>query len=427
MNKIISKLPDYEGGTISKYSYNMGCGVQDDLTSPTEYDSYARLILKTDAAHYISYIKKLEECGFEKLFENRLGDNLYTQLSCKEGMLYAYYTASKSSVTLVSDYCSTPLSSFCYTEKGDDCEIYQYALYYDQNNGHSPTTTNCGMLFIVRLADNSLYMYDGGDILQCSDEAVSGMMDFLHSITNTKKGEIIKIACWHISHAHNDHFDGCTKLLNRFHHELCVERFMFNFPSSTVRTPDGRTGLFKETVCKYCPDAMFLKPHTGQVITLANVSFTVLYTHEDSLREDSPSAYPLRDYNCSSTILKMNTPCGSVMWLGDTNVETEEILKDVYPDEIWRSDVLQVAHHCFNYLSSLYPKIRAPHAMLPNSYFGSHTPENLPKLAEVICHLESPDCISYSDTTSGFRFEHGKFKKFLTLPRIGGEYDFSGF
>ena len=34
-------------------------------------------------------------------------------------------------------------------------EICQYALYYDPVNGHSPTTTNCGMFFIVKLSDNS--------------------------------------------------------------------------------------------------------------------------------------------------------------------------------------------------------------------------------------------------------------------------------
>ena len=427
MKPVFNTLPKYIGGKASPYIYNVGCGMEDDLSGPTDKDCYALLISQTNAREYREYISALTEQDYKTIFENQIADNLYTQLVGNETMLYVYYTASKGEVRIISDPCSVPIDKFGYTCSAEGAEIYQYALHYDPNNGHSPTTTNCGMLFIVRLADNSLYMYDSGDLMQCSDKALEGMISFMHRITNTASCERIRIAAWHFSHAHNDHFAACAKMINRHHDELIIERLIFNFPSSSVRRPDSQTGKLKEILNKYCSDAMFLKLHSGQKFSLANAEFEVLYTHEDALKADDPSAFPLRDYNCTSSILKMTMDSGSVMWLGDTNTEAEAIIADVFPEQIWRSDVVQVAHHCFNYLSCLYPMIKAPYAMLPNSYFGGHTPENLPKLEQVICHLSSPESISYSDTTSGFRFVDGKYVKFLEEPSTGTEYDFSGY
>lgn len=74
-------------------------------------------------------------------------------------------------------------------EGGESAEIYQYGLYYDPRNGHSPTTTNCGMFYIIRLSDNRLVMIDGGDCMQCSVEALEGMYRFLRRITGTAEGE----------------------------------------------------------------------------------------------------------------------------------------------------------------------------------------------------------------------------------------------
>ena len=66
--------------------------------------------------------------------------------------------------------------------------------------------------------------------------------------------------------------------------------------------------------------------------------------------------------------------------------------------------------------------------MLPNSYFGGHTPENTPKLAGVIKHLETPDNIYYEgEGTYGFEVVDGKWKKVYEAPVTGGEYDNSGF
>lgn len=420
-------LPDFDGGTTVPCIYNIGCGIENEFEKTKVSDGYMMLVTGTTADGYRAYIDKLTGCGWRLVFENSVGQDLFAQLE-GERLLYVYFTAKKGEVRIIIDESSSKLADFGYPKTGDSpVNIVQYGLYYDPENGHSPTTTNCGMFYIVKLPDNSLFLIDGGDIFQCGEQAMRGRMEFLHRLTGTAPGEKMRVACWFITHAHNDHFDGCSKMLNRYHDELSVERFVFNFPCTAVRTPDNRTEIFKGMINKYCPGAKYLKAHRGQVFELCGVRFEVLYACEDAIRADSPNAYPLRDYNCTSTVIKMSFDGHSVLWLGDTNVETENIVTSICDPDIWKSDVVQVAHHCFNYLSKLYPWIDAPYAMLPNSYFAGHTPENLPKLADVIKRLSDENNIWYSERTTGFEFIGRDYVKVIDEDLIGREYDGSGF
>jgi hypothetical protein len=281
------------------------------------------------------------------------------------------------------------------------------------------------MLYIVKLADNSLFMMDGGHILQCSVEALTGLYNFLHRITGIPAGEPVRIACWFVTHAHDDHLAMCIRLTRTYPGEFNIERVLFNFPSYSVcrRGYAEEPFRLRETIREFFPDVMTLKPHHGMKFTLASAEFEVYYTHEDVIRADDVTVYPFRDFNCTSTVLKMTVDGGSVMWLGDTNLEAEGHIVRTMPREMWKADVVQVAHHCFNHLSTLYPWISAPYAMLPNSYFGGHTPENLSKLADVEACLKSPDCIWYEEKTTGFVFENGGYKVILEEDRVGGEHD----
>ena len=410
-------IPSYEGGKASPYIYNVGCGMENDLDAPTDRDCYAMLITETDANSYCKYVDKLRDNGYAVLFGNRIGDNIYTLLTGNGNTLYVYYTHVKGEVRIISDPVSTDPVSFGYSFDGNGSEIYQYALHYDPSNGHSPTTTNCGMLFMVRLADNSLYMYDAGDLLQCSDKALEGMMDFMHRITNTPWCEKIRICAWHISHAHNDHFCGCAKMLNRYHSQLSVERFMFNFPSSTVRRPDSQTGIFKEMINKYCPDALYIKLHTGQSVQLADVTLQVLYTHEDSVNLSTGKAV-LEDVNDSSTVLRVSAGEMSMIVTGDMNMRAQEMIMNAFSEKTLSASILQVSHHGFNNVSSLYNAVKAPIAIIPQSegYMSYNKPDasaaatNRAK-REILTALRRYATIYYSGSfsnTVGFAVRNGK-------------------
>jgi len=200
---------------------------------------------------------------------------------------------------------------------------------------------------------------------------------------------------------------------------------MANLPSYQTRPGgyDPDIFIFKDTIREYCPEIKMLKLHTGMKFTLANTEFEVLYTHEDGVNIEDPTKFYMRDFNCTSTILRMTTDGGSVMWLGDTNTELERLMSQVTTPELWKADVVQVAHHCFNYLRTLYAWIDADWAMLPNSYFGAHTPENTPKLADIINHLASPENIWYEEKTTVFSFIDGKYTVIGEEELIGDMWD----
>lgn len=424
----------YEGGTSGAAVYNAGPMLEDDSEAVTEEDSRMLLVADTCRREYEAYLEKLCGMGFRKAFENHTGAVDCCQLMKGEDLLYVYYTLRTGEVRVIADKASVPLDEFSdsYMEEGpaahmcgtmDSAEIYQYGLYYDPCNGHSPTTTNCGMFYIIRLRDNRLVMIDGGHILQCSAEAVEGMYRFLRRITGTAEGERLRVAAWIFTHAHDDHMAACVRLLRTYPEAFEIERAMFNFPSHRVCSGHSDFFCLRATLREYCPNIKCLKLHSGQRIVLANVCFDVLYTHEDAVRLETPEVFPFHDFNCTSVILKMTTGMGTIVWLGDTSTETEELVVRTVPAAMWKADVVQVAHHAFNFLTELYALIDADYAMVPNSRYGGNAGDNHQKLMDVVRRLPSPDNLWYEDETTGFRFEEGSFRVILKEGVVGGEHD----
>lgn len=414
----------YDGKAMFNGFYNTGPLLADDSWGITGEDSRMLLMSNTNETEYYAYLAKLQGLGFETVFENHTPVLDCCQLEKDDKLIYVYLTRPTNQVRIIEDRAGVSVKEFSYvTEDTGSAEIYQYGLYYDPENHNTDTTVNCGMFYIIRLNDNSLVMIDGGHYMQCSDEAVRGMYQFLRKITGIKEHEKIRIAAWYFTHAHDDHMAACVRLLRTYPEVFHVERIMFNFPSFSVRFGDMDILILKETLREYCPDAKCLKLHNGQVITLANTRFEVMYTHEDAVTAECPTMFPFRDFNCTSTVLKMTTGGGSIMWLGDTNVEAEELMVKIMPPELWKADVVQVAHHCFNFLSRLYPLIDADYAMLPNSHYGGDAGSNHDKRMDVEKCLSSPDHIWYEDQTTGFRFENGEYHVILEEPVIGGEHD----
>ena len=424
----------YEGGTSGAAVYNAGPMLEDDSEAVTEEDSRMLLVADTCRREYEAYLEKLCGMGFRKAFENHTGAVDCCQLMKGEDLLYVYYTLRTGEVRVIADKASVPLDEFSdsYMEEGpaahmcgtmDSAEIYQYGLYYDPCNGHSPTTTNCGMFYIIRLRDNRLVMIDGGHILQCSAEAVEGMYRFLRRITGTAEGERLRVAAWIFTHAHDDHMAACVRLLRTYPEAFEIERAMFNFPSHRVCSGHSDFFCLRATLREYCPNIKCLKLHSGQRIVLANVCFDVLYTHEDAVRLETPEVFPFHDFNCTSVILKMTTGMGTIVWLGDTSTETEELVVRTVPAAMWKADVVQVAHHAFNFLTELYALIDADYAMVPNSRYGGNAGDNHQKLMDVVRRLPSPNNLWYEDETTGFRFEEGSFRVILKEGVVGGEHD----
>ena len=427
MEKIMDTIfPAYPGGRCAGGLYNAGPMAADDEHTYTAEDSFMQLIFGTCMEEFEAYLRLCQDQGF-RLTRRDHGLTAEGAQLVKDGtFLYVSFNPLTGKVRITQDPKTSDLSAFsCPIDCTDSAVIVQYGLYYDPDNTCTDRTMNCGMFYIVKLCDNSLFFIDGGHEYQFSEAATEALHTFLHELTGIPEQEPIEIAGWYFSHAHSDHMAALPRLLRKYPGQYHVSRLLFNFPSYQVvpRYYDPEIFMLKEAIRALCGDALFLKLHTGMKLQLANIELEVLYTHEDAVREDEPARYPFEDFNSTSTVLKMTTGGQSVLWLGDANHELQDLFRETTRPEIWKADVVQVAHHCINYLPELYSWVGADWALLPNSRSNATDKKLGENWKALVAHLPSKDCISYEEETESFRFREGRFVSLGKRPLVGWAYD----
>lgn len=416
-------------GRVEAGFYNAGPMAADDRKGPTWEDSRLQIVSGVTETDFESYVNKLEASGYAGYLRHAIGSDLV--YACRKGgkNYHIRFCAKRQELRVVEEPDHVSPEAFGYRSDGEGkTTLYQYGLYYDPDNNMTPKTANCGMLYILHLCDNSLFMIDGGFILQWNEEAADGLWQFLRRITNTPEGGTVRISCWYFTHTHADHIDGCVKLLNRHHDGIRLERLMYNFPLyGNLGGYEPSAFYVRDMVAKWYPEARFLKLHTGQKFDLADVTVEVFYTQEDAVVPEAITKFPMRDGNCMSAILKLTVDGKTVMMLGDTNVETESWLEKYSEPGPWKSDMVQLAHHCFNYLDTLYSWIEAPVILVPNSWGGAHQPENEPKLKGALKFMKGNRIYYEGGGTDGFVAGTDGWEHIAHYDVIGGEYDGSGY
>ena len=421
--------PTPDCGKIVDGVYRVGAMLADDRESNTSEDARMQTITGVTEADFEAYVRMLENAGFSDCYAHSMGADKFFAGSYAAKNYHVRYLAARNELRVIEDRNVTPLTRFGYEAAGEkQTVIYQYGLYYDPNNDCTDKTVNCGMLYVIRLCDNRLMLIDGGHLYQWNAQALQAFWSFLHQITDTPEDGVIDIACWYFTHAHGDHVMGCTRLLDRYHEQIKLERVMHGFVSYQVDACGYDPSVFamKRAIRQYYPDVPCLRLHAGQKFPLADVICEVLYAQEDAVEANAPEKFPLLDFNCTSTIIKLTVNGKTALFLGDTNLESEKLLAKISTPDIWKADAVQVAHHCFNFLDTLYAWADAPMAWLPNSYFGAHTPENTPKLESVLRFVGDGQIYYEGEATYGFAAGKCGFMPIFTESVVGGAYDGSG-
>ena len=363
-------LPKYVDGTVSENTYNCGPGMVSDQNGTTSQDSKMVVISSTSEASLEKYVDKLMCRGFEKQSETTIENNVHYTMTKDGKIYYIYYTDSKSQVRIIEDYSSNALLSEISSKISGNAETELYMYSLDYTKGESTTSLtkywqiDCGMMFMIKLADNSLFLIDSGHERQSSKEAMKAQLDFMRKITGTAENEKIKIRGWFFTHAHGDHVFGAHEFVEMYHEQLELDSVVFNFPGyGVVGGYDGGTFKMKETVNTCFPDVKHVSLHTGQTFSIQGVQFETLCTHEDWVGADGNTTLG-GDMNTASTVLKITINGKSIMMLADITKSDE--LEKMYSSTL-KSDMVQVAHHGYNRLTSLYTAIAAQYAICPNS------------------------------------------------------------
>ena len=423
---LLSEIPAYDGGIPSRDVYLGGQGL--DPNQPKSSENRMQAVTGTDDAQFSAYLQKLKNAGYRVEFERTVDGNRFASYVKGSRRVYAYYVPAIGEARIVSESTavSASVSDFSYSyevKAGDVTAIYQYALpLRDATHLSSDNYVDRGMLYVIKLADNKVVLVDGGESVQFTNAQVDGLMSFLREITGVGSNGKVTIAAWYLTHAHQDHLQGFCFLAKRYSSYLTLERVFYNIPS--VHSPNSTTAnvgtsmVYKllRYIRKYFGSGVeFLKLHTGQEIRLANVTFEVLYTHEDLVNSDTGETRSADNYNEACSVMKITFDGESILLLGDIDTKAAAILMRYWSESTLKVSVLQVAHHVLNVLTDLYHLIKAPILFVPQSLHRIEGHSSAPKTFAAVKQYADPEMIFFqNEQTVGLAVVDGTFRVIYT-------------
>ena len=383
--------PAYDNGTLASALYNDGTGLATDggVTWNAER-SYAMYIRSTNATQFSAYETKLQNNGYTRdayssTAAKSNGSNLSRTYYRGTQILYLYFDAVNSVTRVIDDQASTLESEFEYTfsyTTSTSTDLILYGMKYNTkglymtDTGGDSTIANNGALIIIKQADGSVMLIDGGLYLQATDTAIEGLWNYLHTITGKSANEAITISCWYVTHPHGDHYYMVHALLEKYHEKLDLQRVMYNFPQ--YMEDIGYVEEIRTTAMAYYPNLKFMKCHTGQSIKLGSLTLDVLATHED-LVNATYGTVSFAGGNDMTTILRITFADGSrYISTGDAPTEDDDDTTDIISRMISRyaaseltCKFFEVSHHGYNELTQTQCNAFKPqYVFFPNASYG---------------------------------------------------------
>lgn len=307
---------------------------------------------------YNAFITELKASGAYRVFqENELGENSYTTLVSDEGMLHIYYTARTESVRIISDdlsYTSLPVMDQEF-KRISDTSLCVMSMDFS----HRPVADGNGMSYVIILPDGRFVIVDGG-----YPHDACRLYRFLCDNNRRPDGKIV-IAGWIITHSHDDHYDCFIQFAKDYAANVELQHFIAN---PAVKEQFHRGAGYDDFLTDGVDEVLDtfgsvrkIRPHTGQIIRLCDVDFEIIYTHEDHY----PRILPY--LNDESTVFRMNVDGQTVLFMGDCDKNTSDILCDTLGDAL-KSDFIQVNHHGYSGGTvELYQTVAPIYALWPTS------------------------------------------------------------
>jgi beta-lactamase superfamily II metal-dependent hydrolase len=197
------------------------------------------------------------------------------------------------------------------------------------------------MCFVIQLSDGRYIVIDGG---VATDSFAQGIYYAL--LSNAPDKDNITIAAWIITHSHSDHTGGFYRFSELYSSKVDIERFIYNFPSESDAKSFGEDiniQRVSRNIALYYPESKVNKAHTGQIYHIADAEIEVYYTVDD-YAGPGRTLQSTTNYNLSSMIFSVDIAGQKIMFLGDSQDDSNNMTAHMYGDYL-KSDFVQVAHH----------------------------------------------------------------------------------
>ena len=285
-----------------------------------------------------AYCNNLTADGLTLYAEKKLESNIYKTYCNDKYVVTTIYTAYNSVCKVLTE----PLSATALPTKAEDNQ-------YTPVDGCDTTITQIGMLndnlgetyngmcYVVRLADGSFIVVDGGFSFE-------GYKDRIYNVLKKQAPDPdhIVIAAWMITHAHDDHVDVFESFFKAYADKVTIERFICNLPSAeqvaNIWEPEwDRSKTVRSLLEQYFPNVPTIKAHPGQEFYIRNAKIDIIFTID--IYEDE-----LRDFNNTSVVFKLEAEGKKMIFMGDHD-DKGKTMSSLYRMQTLKSDIMQVAHH----------------------------------------------------------------------------------
>jgi len=335
--KKFAEVPGYPGGKIEDISL-LGNG----YTQVTIYD--------TDANMYESYQNILTAGGYSLYSENEIAENTYSTYTRDDEMLYYYYSPNlgETRVIIANEVNLPSLEEVQYTE------ICEPAFICLKSLGDSGTVSGDSQGCIIRFADGSFMIYDGGN-----KNTYQAKQIFETLVKYAPNPDNIIVRAWVFSHYHGDHVGAFRQYAEKYKNNkiVTIESFIYNFCNTAEQTQTfspGQMPAVESAINSLGNNAKVYKCLTGQIYRFPGMDMEILACMSDFIPlvigyERSDADKSKGDGNSMSTVVRLLTPEGNTCMLtGDSTNIVLDCMVDRYGAEYLDSDIVTTPHHAHN-------------------------------------------------------------------------------
>ena len=319
---IIASLPTYIGGNI----VGMADGGNGSSTAVIE---------STTEQEYSSYLSSLEkDHGYTPYTTNKIGDNLFATYTSEKHTITAIHTPIKQQTRLIIELLAEnplPATASESYEVIHDSTITQVGL--------ESTGRQNGMSYVVKLADGSFMIFDGG-AQNCSPLLMAALEELADD------PEHITVAAWVLTHMHNDHAFSLREIAANptYLEKLTVESFIWNRTSDKQIANCDEDLEAAEIIYQSILKFDGIKVHNalpGQVFHIRNAKYTIYSTSE------MLEPFVMGSYNDSCVVGLLEIDGRRMFFPGDSDSTQTGNLVKLYGEKL-KCDLLQVIHHGHN-------------------------------------------------------------------------------
>lgn len=343
---------DYDAGKS-----NVALGAKKIVYTYTSGDGATTLHQMNADVHDYDYVcESLEENGYTEYCTNTVGDLVSTTYTKDDGVVTVTLNGNLQELyTTTSDIGahSLPEVGGAYTVRNETTITQVYSV------------NDNGMCYLIKLADGSFIIYDGGYAGEYITDGVhkDDSQNVYNTLVKLNGGEEnIHVRAWLITHSHGDHYQVFKYFANNYANKIKVDTVLCSPVASGVTDYDRYlTEIVKSDAAKFGADIAYVR--TGMSLQFIDVTLEILVTPEQVYKTGDTG-----DFNQTSVVSRIKNDDGSMIFLGDCGEAVCNWLIPTYGEAL-KSDMVQAAHHgCETATAELYDNIAAATVFIPCNY-----------------------------------------------------------